>query len=187
MNSILTFHLVGVGRVFQKDCVNKQDSAALVQKGSPSSASYLEGNRGRFFFCRYQLGGNSIVGTKDNNSNWVMIEYLVIMFHSLVNFQATLYFLTNWNEKKLTQLWIYQKLSLDLGDRQDLALFEKIWCHNIYYTVKHHRHFDEMWANLWQLWTIAMSYQIWKSIEHPDFLRNYQTLCRFLPILIQKL
>ena len=41
VNIILTFHLVGAGRVFQKDCVNKQDSSALVQKGSPMYPSFI--------------------------------------------------------------------------------------------------------------------------------------------------
>ena len=98
--------------------------------------------------------------------------------------------LTNLNAKdwlisdsiKIYAFWISRfdfqnricNLSLDLGDLLNLAFFKKIWWHKSCHTVKCHRYFNEVGANLRELGTIAVSLQMWKSIKHPDFFKKYQ-------------
>ena len=65
-----------------------------------------------------------------------------------------------------------------LGDRLHLAFFKKIWWHNSCHAVKHHRYFDEIRATLRELRKIVVSYQMWKSIKDPNFLKK----CQMQPI-----
>ena len=65
-------------------------------------------------------------------------------------------------------------LSLDLGDRLNLALFKKIWWQNSGRVKKHRGFFDEVRATSRKLRTIALSYQMLTTAKHPDFLRKCQ-------------
>ena len=96
---------------------------------------------------------------------------------------------TNWPKSdsiKIDTFWMsrfefqnkFCNLSLVLGDRLHLALFKKIWWHNSCHAVKHHRYFDEIRATLRELGKLVVSYQMWKSIKDPNFLKK----CQMQPI-----
>ena len=69
-------------------------------------------------------------------------------------------------------------LSLVLRDRLHLALFKKIWWFSSCHIVKCSSYFDEIRATLRELRKIVVSYQMWKSIKDPNFLKK----CQMQPI-----